>query len=281
VRRALLSTILVLAGLAWGLPGKPSVRKSATPVLTPAQDASQNQSSSPQAPTPAPGASPQAPATPPSATTPGLRVVVLDPGHGGTDSGARGATGATEKDVALAFARACRTALEKLGLRVVLTRDGDQNPSFDDRAALANAQHDAIFLSLHVSSTGPDATVRVYTYQFSESESGLAAGRGTESPYGLTYWNLAQQPHTELSRRLGDLLQVQLAQTFSGSPEVSASVPVRDLRSVAVPAVAMEVSSVSLTDAGRLYALAPQLAQAVGRAVDAFRPVYEAARKKP
>jgi N-acetylmuramoyl-L-alanine amidase len=243
------------------------------------QVASQSEGSAPPAQTPATSATPQNPTRAP-APTPSLRVVVLNPGHGGTDSGARGATGTVEKDVTLMYAQVVRAEIEKLGMHVVLTRDGDQNPSFDERAATANAQHSAIFLSFHVSSTGPAGTVRAYSDQFSDAEAGAAQASRADSPYALTNWNLAQEPEADLSRRLADLVQVECARRFPGSPEISSSVSLRELRSVALPAVAIEVSSVSVADAATLTAMAPNLAQAVAHAVDAFRPVYAAAQGK-
>ena len=92
-------------------------------------------------------------------------MVVIDPGHGGTDTGARGTTLA-EKDVVLQVAKILRAELERAGYRVVMTRNDDSNPSYEDRAAAANAYRDAIFVSLHVSSTGAIGNTRAYFYEF-------------------------------------------------------------------------------------------------------------------
>jgi N-acetylmuramoyl-L-alanine amidase len=218
---------------------------------------------------PVPGAPLQSlPATAPPQRV--LGTVVLDPGHGGADSGARGATGAIEKDVVLLMSRAVRSELERQGLRVVMTREGDQNPSFDDRAAIANAQHNAVFVSLHVSSTGTAGTARVYFFDVSGfPETASVAGH-------LLTWDTAQKPFVELSRRLADLMQVQLAQKFAKSPEISSSVPIRALRSVTAPAVAVEISSVTALDPNALEAMAPAFAAAIARAVNAFKPIFEA-----
>src|SRR5277367_2280052 len=89
-------------------------------------------------------------------------IVVLDPAHGGTDLGARGAGGIRESEIVLQFAAQVRTALESMGFQVMQTRQGNENPSFDDRSAIANAQRGAVFVSLHIASTGLPGTVRVY-----------------------------------------------------------------------------------------------------------------------
>ncbi|HXW18305.1 MAG TPA: N-acetylmuramoyl-L-alanine amidase, partial [Candidatus Acidoferrales bacterium] len=143
-------------------------------------------------------------------------VVVLDPAHGGTDTGARGSTGAVEKDLTLEIARATRTQLLQLGLHAILTRDGDEDPSFDDRAALANAQRSAILVSFHVSSTGQIGTARAYSYLFSTNpESAEAPAETRPHPASLlTPWVAAQESYVDASHRLADLIQAELARQF-------------------------------------------------------------------
>ncbi len=81
--------------------------------------------------------------------------IVLDPGHGGTDSGLSTATGGPEKDVALSFARALESYLEaELGARVVLTRPDDRTVPVDNRTALANQHRADLLLSIHLSPAG-------------------------------------------------------------------------------------------------------------------------------
>ena len=92
-------------------------------------------------------------------------------------------------------------------------------------------------------------------------------------------WDRAQDSYADLSRRLAELVQVQLAQKFRGSPEVPATAPVRQLRTIAAPAIAIEVSSVAVPNRGQLEQMAPALAEAVARSVAAFRSVYEAGAK--
>ncbi|HWQ02934.1 MAG TPA: N-acetylmuramoyl-L-alanine amidase [Candidatus Nitrosotenuis sp.] len=201
---------------------------------------------------------------PPAAS--GLSVVVLDPAHGGTDPGARGASGIVEKDVVLAFARSLAVQLERQGLRVVLTRQGDQTLSFDERAAIANAQRGAVFVSLHAGSTGVPGTAR--TYSFSGE---LETGGG-----GLLKWNSAQAPFLEQSKKLSELMQIQIGLKLRGSPEIPAAAALRQLRHVAAPAVAVEIASVSVADRTTLEAALPALAEAIVQGVASFRPLYSA-----
>jgi N-acetylmuramoyl-L-alanine amidase len=221
----------------------------------------------------APVAAP-APAPPQAAAPAGGPVIVLDPAHGGTDTGARGET-ISEKDIVLRMAQSVRAELERHGYRVVMTRSDDSNPSYDDRAAVANAHRDAIFISLHVSSTGTAGTVRAYYMQFSSPIPPTPVANGGKAPNsassGLLVWEEAQRPYLEASHRLADSIQGELAQAFSGSPPTSTGVPVRALRSVAVPAVAIEISSVSTPTPDLLTASATPLGAAIARAIAASR----------
>jgi N-acetylmuramoyl-L-alanine amidase len=243
-----------------------------------------------RAPTPAPqqqqppaAASPQepAPAPPPNpppapAVVPPQRpsfVVILDPGHGGADNGARGASGVAEKDVALALARTTRLQLQQHGLRVLLTRDSDEDPSFDDRATLANAQLSSLLVSFHVSSTGKVGSVRTYYYAFAPAITfppGQTGATPAHSAAHLVPWDRAQENFAESSRHLADLIQAELVKNFPGSPAQSSAVAVRDLRSVAAPAVSIELSSVAVADRGALEAMFTPLAASVARGIVAY-----------
>jgi N-acetylmuramoyl-L-alanine amidase len=195
----------------------------------------------------------------------GLNIVVLDPAHGGTDPGARGTGGIRESEIVLDFAIQVRRALEQEGFQVVQTRQGNEDPSFDDRSALANAQRGAVFVTLHISSTGLPGTARVYV------NSDLPAAIGAN---GLIPWDRAQAPFLGLSKKLGDLVQGLLAQRFKGSPDAVQTASVRQLRTTAAPAIAVEISSVTVNDRADLDRMAPGVADAIARGVAAFKPSY-------
>jgi N-acetylmuramoyl-L-alanine amidase len=194
-----------------------------------------------------------------------LNTVVLDPAHGGTDLGARGTAGIRESEVVLEFAAQIRRALESQGLLVVQTRLGDENPSFDDRSAIANAQRGAVFVTIHISSTGLPGTARVYV------NSDLPAL--TESA-GVIPWDQAQSSFLGLSRKFGDIVQGLLAQRFRGSPNTAQTAAVRQLRTTAAPAIAVEISSVTVEKREDLDRMVPGVADAIARGVVAFKPSY-------
>lgn len=202
---------------------------------------------------------------PPQPQRTGLDIVVLDPAHGGTDPGARGAQGIRESDLVMDLTFQVRRALEAQGFQVLQTRSGNENPSFDDRSTLANAQYGAVFITLHISSTGLPGTVRVYTMP--DSFASVATG-------GVVGWDRAQAPYVTLSRKFGDAVQGQLAQRFKGSPNNSQSATIRQLRTTAAPAIAVELASVSVQDRADLDRMMPGVGDAIARGVAEFRPSY-------
>jgi N-acetylmuramoyl-L-alanine amidase len=202
---------------------------------------------------------------PPAMPRAGLNIVVLDPAHGGTDPGARGTGGIRESEIVLDFAAQVRRALEAQGFQVVQTRQGNEDPSFDDRSAIANAQSGAVFVTLHIASTGLPGTARVYV------NSDLLV---TTDVGGLIPWDRAQTPFQGLSRKLGDLVQGLLVQRFKGSPNTAQTAAVRQLRTTAAPAIAVEISSVVVEDRVDLDRMAPGVADAIATGIAAFRPSY-------
>jgi len=250
--------VFVLAASVSAFLAMPAVGQEAPPAETAPQQA-------PAPQTPSPSIAPSGP------------VIVLDPGHGGTDTGARGEGGMVEKDIVLQVARMLRAELERQGFRVLMTRNDDSNPSYDDRAAAANVYHDAIFISVHVSSTGTVTTVRAYYDQFDASIPPAvvaASGKPKSQPpqaTGLTVWEDAQRPYAGASHHLADLMQIEIAEHFPGSPDTSVGVAVRALRSVAAPAVAIELSSVAVPNVDSLTGMAAPLAGAIARAITASR----------
>jgi N-acetylmuramoyl-L-alanine amidase len=202
---------------------------------------------------------------PPQPQRIGLNIVVLDPAHGGTDPGARGAQGIRESDLVLDLTFQVRRALEAQGFQVLQTRSGNENPSFDDRSTLANAQYGAVFITLHISSTGLPGTVRVFTMP--DAFAAVATG-------GVIGWDRAQAPYVTLSRKFGDAVQGQLAQRFKGSPNNSQGATIRQLRTTAAPAIAVELASVSVQDRADLDRMMPGVGDAIARGVAEFRPSY-------
>jgi N-acetylmuramoyl-L-alanine amidase len=102
---------------------------------------------------------------PSASLSPGIRKIVLDPGHGGKDPGAIGIGGSTEKDIVLSIAKKLAVKLSReMGVQVVLTRKDDRFVALEDRTAVANAEDADLFISLHMNAS-PNGDARgIETY---------------------------------------------------------------------------------------------------------------------
>ncbi len=121
---------------------------------------------------------------PAPASTDSRPLIVLDPGHGGIDNGARAATGELEKDVVLKFAQTLRGLLERSGkYRVALTRSDDTFIALSERVKFSRAQGASLFVSIHADaipkSEGQAEGATVYT--LSENASDAEAARLAEA----------------------------------------------------------------------------------------------------
>lgn len=105
-----------------------------------------------------------------------ITTVVLDPGHGGHDAGAKGLY-ALEKDCNLALALKVRDKLKRAGFRVVMTRDADFFLTLQQRVDIANRVPNSLFVSIHHNSGGR-AAAGIETFTL--------APHGTTSPFART-----------------------------------------------------------------------------------------------
>jgi N-acetylmuramoyl-L-alanine amidase len=108
----------------------------------------------------------------------GLKIgkIVIDPGHGGHDTGTIGPTGLKEKDLTLDVAlRLGKLIEEKLGAEVVYTREDDTFVPLEDRTALANQVKADMFISIHANSSRDHSARGVETYylNFAASEEAM------------------------------------------------------------------------------------------------------------
>ncbi|WP_270997805.1 N-acetylmuramoyl-L-alanine amidase [Listeria seeligeri] len=128
-------------------------------------------------------------ATPKSKTTKlSEATIVIDPGHGGNDPGAKGAGGTVEKEMTLKTAKKLKSKLEATGAKVILTRDNDEYVSLKSRTNKAAKNNADVFISLHFDSL-EDSNSGVSgqtTYYYDNSDKALAesinASLGKELP---------------------------------------------------------------------------------------------------
>ncbi len=215
----------------------------------------------------------------------GIRTIVLDPGHGGADTGAVGRSGLEEKRLSLQIARVIKRLLEeRLPVRVVLTRDGDGEVTLERRAALANQNKGDLFISLHLNSAVGSSARGVETYFLSldataTSQAHAAAAASVGSQEGdplfdlqLELWDLAQSRHLADSRTFAQLIQEELNEALELGGRGVRQAPLRVLMGVAMPAVLVELGflsnpneEVKLQDPEYRLQLADALVKAVTR----------------
>ena len=119
-----------------------------------------------------------------------FKTIVIDPGHGGRDPGARGQHGTEEKDITLKVALKLRDLLrQQQGIRVLMTRERDEFVELEDRAKFANGQEADLFLSIHVNSHPQRSVKGIEIYHFGEAKDQRAlevAARENGTPLNST-----------------------------------------------------------------------------------------------
>jgi N-acetylmuramoyl-L-alanine amidase len=231
------------------------------------------------------------PSAPAPAPAPAITIVV-DPGHGGGETGAIGPGGLQEKEVTLQIARRLAAAIPRLlSSRVVLTRDSDSAISLDDRTSLANHEKANLFLSLHANSSKATGAHGSETYYLSLESSDrlsqevarrenlpvLGTG-GAEAPppnpdLDFILWDLAQSAHLNESSRLAEAIQTQLNVVSKTDNRGIKQAPFRVLSGATMPAVLVEVGFISHSEEEKQLKSAPfqqSVADAIARAVAEF-----------
>jgi N-acetylmuramoyl-L-alanine amidase len=216
-------------------------------------------------------------------------LVVIDPGHGGADHGARGRAGVLEKDVVLAVSRKLATALEAEGYRVVLTREDDRFVSLPERTALANRSRAGLYLSIHANSSTDRAVRGAETYFLSLSASDDEARRvantenrvfarpeasaGSGDVVGDILGDLIRTDHLRASSDMAGEIQRKL-DALPGPGRGVKQAPFVVLMGVNMPAALLEIGFLTHPQEERNLASASyqaELAGAVASAVSAVR----------
>jgi len=258
-------------------PGEPRARGDLVPDLLPGDLATELATHLPERRA-GDGGAPAGPgAVPPEERL----VVVLDPGHGGHETGARGASGKLEKDLVLGIARLLCAELERLpGIEVVMTRVADEHVPLWDRVTLAEAAGADLFVSVHVNAFTRPSLTGVETFFHAAEASTAEARRVADAENAADRRERPGQPDPVLSI----LADMQKAETLRDSSrlahlmqeELAAALGFRNLgvqqadfvvlRSPRVPAVLLELGFVTNRKEERALH-DPKVQRAVARAV--------------
>jgi N-acetylmuramoyl-L-alanine amidase len=215
-------------------------------------------------------ASPSPSPAPPS--RPGQKTIVIDPGHGGLDVGAKGKFGNLEKTVDLAVSLKLKALIEQnMAYRVLLTRDKDIDVSLENRSALANNNDAIVFISIHangsfrtatgaetfyMSLTDVDEETRKLAYlENNSSQLDTRIADESKDDVKMILWDMAQAAYIKQSARLAEAIQRELPALLAmeGRPSRSLAVENRGIKQarfkvltgVACPAVLVEVAFMS------------------------------------
>ena len=234
-------------------------------------------------------------------------TVVIDAGHGGSDTGAKGPGGSLEKDVALAVARNLAAALRERDLAVVMTRDADVRIPLEERTAIANDARGDLFVSIHANAAREPAIHGSETYflalEASDAEAAGVAERENSAfveeagavealsdPFIALLGDLIATEHLDESSHFARRLQRELGKVPIKSRGVKQAMFVV-LSGVQMPAALVEIGFVThagdervITDTSGRAAIVAALEKAVvafGQRYDARRGVGAAAPDAP
>ena len=195
-----------------------------------------------------------------------LRTLVLDAGHGGHDSGAVGPAGLMEKELVLDVTkRVSRLLEEKLGVKVLLSRDGDHFVPLRDRTSYANRERADLFVSIHANAHRVVASEGVETYflsseatdnasrqvaalensvvQLEKPSAGRAASR--TDVVKTILWDLAQSEFQWESSRLAETVLDSMTQALKIPNRGVKQAGFYVLGGAAMPAILIEIGFVT------------------------------------
>lgn len=220
---------------------------------------------------------------------PGVRTIVLDPGHGGKEVGAIGPSGLVEKDLTLQIARRLASRLQqKLGVRVILTRDSDEVIPLEQRTALANRYKADLFLSIHLNASTIAGARGSETYFLSldatddaariAAERENAASRGGAAPrqddLEFILWDLAHTESLRESSRFAEMVQDEMNRIAGITNRGVKQAPFKVLVGATMPAALVELAFISNPEEEarlRTESFQDQLADSIFTAISRYR----------
>ncbi len=183
-----------------------------------------------------------------------VRCIVIDPGHGGQDTGTVGPGGVAEKDVTLDIARRLRASLraELPGVEILLTRDSDRFISLEERTAIANSRDADLFISIHANASQSSAATGIETYVLDPNAVKPELGDAPKPKLvSQAYATVSSGSQLAASRALASSVQGSLVRGISAkSPKSARDRGVKHasfavLRGARMPSILAEVSFVS------------------------------------
>jgi N-acetylmuramoyl-L-alanine amidase len=187
--------------------------------------------------------------------------IVLDPGHGGKDPGAISRSGVKEKHIILDVARRVKTALEREGIDVIMTRDSDIFVPLEVRARIANRSNADFFVSIHANASKTRWTRGFEVYYLSEATDDNARAMAASENSALDYeessvdkhskdidaiiWDLQFTENREVSIELAGFICQEVSKTLGMNECSIKSARFYVLKGAEMPSVLVELSYLS------------------------------------
>lgn len=202
------------------------------------------------------------------------KTIVLDPGHGGHDTGAKGPGGTLEKTVTLTLARKIAAGL-KDHFRVILTRTDDYGLDIPERTAVANNARADLFVSLHTGAgfLHQQTGISVFFFRDASDRTPSSEIAAAKPPDGISIaipWDTIQSKHLKSSRELARLMYQYLLHPATSKQGGVQAAPLMVLRGADMPAVMIEpgyltnpVEEKMLTDPDTMALVAEKISNAI------------------
>jgi N-acetylmuramoyl-L-alanine amidase len=224
-----------------------------------------------------------------------IKTIVIDPGHGGMETGAKGKFGTMEKDITLAISLKLKAVIERnLSFRVILTREKDTDVALENRAALANNHKADLFISIHangssrkkaegsesffLSLNATDEEARRLAYlENTQTELQNQIDQGSQEDVKMILWDMAQAAFIKQSSRLAEIIQDELNELLGTRNRGIKQAPFKVLTGVASPAVLVEVAFISNPDEEKKLLSEPfqnNVAEAIYRGLAKYLKLY-------
>ena len=215
-------------------------------------------------------------------------LVVLDPGHGGDDQGARGPGGEEEKHITLAVARLTAQRLQAGGVATRMTRDSDETLALVDRTSVANRLKADVFVSIHLNASQARGARGAETYfmnaDASDAQAAQAAERENASGGGdavqLILWDLAHTANLSASSQLARNLQTKLNALHGIADRGVKQAPFVVLTGATMPAALVEIGFLSHPEEAQRL-LSPEFQNEIAAALTAGIEDYLRAAPAP
>lgn len=230
-------------------------------------------------------------------TTGALKIIVIDPGHGGEDTGAIGPSGIKEKDINLKIAKKLeKLILQKMDVKVILTRTNDTFIPLEQRTAIANRSKADLFISIHTNAAYRKGASGVETYFLSFEATDEDAKRAADFENAIVsitnkkqdnknaddlktiLMDMAQTEFLNESSQLAEIIQKNLCHILKGENRGIKQAPFIVLAGAAMPAVLIETGFISnKKDEKRLASKQSQeaIAGAIYKSIERFESMLK------